>query len=188
MKTKSVLLVALVAMSVSTVLASSEPLSSKVVVLNQESGIYKVIYESAKAGRVTLTISDKTGNVVFKEGIRTVNGFIRPVNFKGMDEGVYTIAIADESGEQIQTVNYQNDSAVKSAHIAKIAEDGKYLLAVASTGAGQINVRIFDGDNNLVHNQNVTVNGDFGLVYNLKQVAGTPSFEVTDSTGNSLLQ
>src|SRR5260221_14529278 len=108
MKTKSVLLIALVAMSVSvSVLASNEPVSSRIAVLSQESGIFKVIYESAKAGKVTLTITDKDGNVVYKEGIRTVNGFIRPVNFKGMDLGVYTITIADELGEQIQTVNYQ---------------------------------------------------------------------------------
>jgi hypothetical protein len=30
----------------------------------------------------------------------------------------------------------------------------------------------------------MTVSGSFGLVYNLKQVAGTPTFEVTDKTGN----
>jgi len=186
MKTKSVLLIALVAMSVS-VLAANGPVNSRIAVLSQESGIFKVIYESTKAGKVTLTITDKDGNVVYKEGIRTVNGFIRPVNFNGMDLGVYTIAIADEHGEQIQTVNYQTNGGVKHAHVARIAEEGKYLLAVASEGAGQINVKIFDGENNLVHNQNLTVKGDFGLVYNLKQVEGTPSFEVTDNVGNNLL-
>jgi len=186
MKTKSVLLIALVAMSVS-VLASNEPVSSKVAVLSQESGIFKVIYESAKAGKVTLTITDKDGNVVFREGIKSVTGFIRPVNLKGMDFGAYTFSIADENGEQIQTVNYRIDPVVKNVHIAKIAEEGKYLLAVGSEGAGQINVRIFDGENNLVHSQNLTVNGNFGLVYNLKQVAGTPTFEVTDTIGNNLL-
>jgi len=186
MKTKSVLMIALVAMSVS-VFAANEPVSSRIAVLSQESGIFKVIYESAKAGKVTLTITDKDGNVVYKEGIRTVNGFIRPVNFKGMDLGVYTITIADELGEQIQTVNYQSESGVKHAHVARIAEEGKYLLAVASEGAGQVNVKIFDGENNLVHNENLTVKGNFGLVYNLKQVVGTPTFEVTDKTGNDLL-
>jgi hypothetical protein len=186
MKTKSVLMVALMAMSVS-VFAANEPVNSRIAVLTQESGIFKVIYESVKAGKVTLTITDRDGNVVYKEGIKTVNGFIRPVNFNGMDLGVYTIAIADATGEQIQTVNYQSDFGVKHAHVARIAEEGKYLLAVASQGAGQINVKIFDGENNLVHNQNLAVNGDFGLVFNLKQVVGTPSFEVTDNRGNNLL-
>ena len=186
MKIKNVLAIALLAMSVS-VLASNEPVGSKVVVISQESGIFKVIYESAKAGKVTMTISDKNGNILFNEGIKTVNGFSRPVNFSGMELGVYTITIADESGKQIQTINYQNNTVVKYVHIAKIAEEGKYLLAVANENAEQINVKIYDGENNLVHNEDVTVKGNSGLVYNLKQVAGTPTFEVTDKTGNSLL-
>ena len=186
MKTKNVLLIALLAVSVS-VLASNEPGSSKVVVVSQESGIFKVIYESAKAGKVTMTITDKNGDILFKEGINTVNGFMRPVNFQGMALGVYTIAIADENGKQVQTINYKNDTVVKYAHIAKIGEEGKYLLAVASEGTEKINVKIFDGDSNLVHNENLTVNGNFGLLYNLKQVKGTPTFEVTDKTGNALV-
>ena len=182
---KNVLLVALVAMSMS-VLASNEP-GSKVVVISQESGVFKVIYENAKGGKVTMTISDKNGNVLFKEGIKTVNGFSRPINFSGMELGVYTITITDENGKQIQTIDYQNNTSVKYVHVAKIAEEGKYLLAVANEGTEQINVKIFDGENNLVHNENLTVKGNFGLVYNLKQVVGTPTFEVTDKTGNDLL-
>jgi len=137
---KNVLMVALMAMSVSVV-ASNEP-GSKVVVISQESGIFKVIYENAKAGKVTMTISDKDGNVLFKEGIKTVKGFSRPVNFSGMEVGVYTITITDENGKQIQTIDYQNDTVVKYVHVAKIAEEGKYLLAVANEGTEQINVKI----------------------------------------------
>jgi len=185
MKTKNVLLIALMAVSVS-VLAANEPLNSRIAVLNQKTGVFKVIYEGGKAGTVTLTISDNVGNVVFREGIKTVGGFIRPVNFSGMERGLYTVTVADESGEQTQTINYENDAVVKNVHIAKIGEDGRYLLAVAN-GTEPINVRIYDGENNLVHSENLAVNGDFGLVFNLKQVTGTPSFEVTDNTGNDLI-
>jgi hypothetical protein len=71
-------------------------------------------------------------------------------------------------------------------HLAKIADTEKYLLAVAKSGnEEQINVKIYDGNSNIVHNETLVVKGDFGLVYNLKNVAGLPTFEVTDKTGNS---
>jgi len=183
MKTRNLLMIALLAMSVS-VLAGNEP---KVVVVSQKSGLYKVIYEGAKAGKVTMAITDNHGTVIFKETVKTVNGFSRPVNFSGMELGVYTITITDETGKQIQSIDYQNDAVIKNVRVAKISEEGKYLLAVADNGPDQINVRIFDGENNLVHTENLTVKGTFGVVYNLKQVAGTPTFQVTDNTGNNLL-
>ena len=159
--------------------------TSHLVVVNQKnSGTFKVIYEGEKVGNVKMTILNSKKQVFFKETTQNVDGFIRPVNFTGMEPGEYSIEIADASGKQIQNIVYSNETSVKSVQVSKIKEEGKYLLAVANSGPEQINVRIFDGANNLVHNEDLTINGDFGLVYNLKDVAGVPTFEVTDKTGN----
>lgn len=187
MKTKNVLLIALMAMSVSVLASVNEPGVSKVVVVTQKSGLFKVIYEGIKAGKVSMKITDSRGNVVFAETIKSVNGFIRPVNFAGMEPGVYNITITDENGAQVNTIKYNNTTTIKNVHIAKIAGGNRYLLAVANQGTEEINVRIFDGDSNLVHDETLTIKGNFGLVYNLKEVAGTPTFEVTDKTGNDLV-
>jgi len=185
MKTKlivSALLVALVA----GVAVAADPVNPKMVVLNQkESGIFKVIYEGVKAGRVNMKISNQDGEVVFNESVTGVNGFVRPVNFNGMTPGEYTIEVSDASGKQIQKVNYEIEQTVNMVHVAKITGESKYLLAVAKGTEEKINVKIFDGSSNLVHNQNLVVSGNFGLVYNLKDVAGVPTFEVTDKTGNT---
>jgi hypothetical protein len=181
MKAKSFLIALLVLVSAAAFANGPGP---RVVVLNQKnSGTFKVIYEGEKVGNVKMTILNKQGVVVFKETTHNVDGFIRPVNFTGMEPGEYTIEIADASGKQIQSVVYTNETSVKSVQVSKIKEEGKYLLAVANDGSEQINVRIFDGANNLVHNQDLTINGNFGLVYNLKDVSGVPTFEVTDKTG-----
>ena len=102
-----------------------------------------------------------------------------------MDAGEYTIEVSDASGKQVSKVNYEIEQTVNMVHVAKIAGDNKYLLAVAKGSKDEFNVKIFDGASNLVHNENLVVNGDFGLVYNLKDVAGIPTFEVTDKTGNT---
>jgi hypothetical protein len=186
MKTKNVILTALVAMFVSVLAFAKDPGNPKIVVVNHKSGVFKVIYEGSNASRVTMKIVNQNGEEVFAENLGIVKGFVRPVNFNGMTPGEYTIEITDNTGKQIQKVSFTNKSetSANSVHIARIAESNKYLLAVANKGSEEINVKIFDGSNNLVHNENMTVKGNFGLIYNLTQVVGMPTFEVTDKTGN----
>lgn len=184
MKTRTI--VSTVAVLVlSSIMLLAGPVDPKVVVINQKgSGTFKVIYEGEQKGDVNVAIYSKDGKQVFAETIKQVDGFIRPLNFSGMTPGEYTIQITDKAGKAIQTVNYLTETAVNKVHVAKISGDDKYLLSVPGETQGEINVKIYDGLNNLVHNQNIVVDKDYGLVYNLKQVVGVPTFEVTDKTGN----
>jgi hypothetical protein len=183
MKTKSIVF-ALVMGFVSVAAVAADPVSPKMVVLNQkDGGIFKVIYAGIQTGKISLTIYDEANTLVFAETVSGVDGFIRPVNFSGMNEGTYTIEVADASGKLVQKVDYKKETINENLiRVAKMGTDNKYLLAIANTNE-VINVRIFDGANNLVHNQSVTVDGSFGLVYNLKNVVGAPTFEVTNQAG-----
>ncbi len=181
MKTKAILLMATVL--ISSVAFADEPGLPKLVVLSQkESGLYKVIYENPKTSKVKMTILNSDGEALYTESIKVTDGFILPVNFKGMTPGEYSIEVTDGSGKQIQKVNYINTVKAQRIHVAKLTnEANKYLLSVASEGA--INVRILDGASNIIHEQNINVDGGVGLVYNLKGVDGAPTFEVTDPQG-----
>lgn len=182
MKTKSIVF-ALVMEFVSVAAVAADPVSPKMVVLNQkDNGIFKVIYAGTATGKISLNIYDEANTLVFNETINGVDGFICPVNFSAMKAGVYTIEVADASGKQVQKIDYVKENPVNSIHLKKIEGESKYLLAVANTNE-VINVRIFDGSNNLVHNQDVTVAGNFGMIYNLKNVMGSPTFEVTNQAG-----
>ncbi len=108
---------------------------------------------------------------------------MRPLNFKGMATGEYTIEVSDVYGKNVQIVNYTIEQSTPAVHVSKISGDNRYLLAVENEK--EINVRIFDGLNKLVHDKNLVVNGNLGLVYNLKGVLGVPTFEVTDNSGNT---
>lgn len=180
MKTKSILLAAMMLISVAAL--ADEPGSPKLVVLSQkESGLYKVIYENPKSSKVKMTILNSDGEALYSESIKVTEGFILPVNFKGLAPGEYSIEVADGTAKQTQKVSYLAAKG-QNIHVAKLTnEANKYLLSVANQGA--INVRILDGANNIVHEQSLNVEGNLGLVYNLKSVSGTPTFEVTDNAG-----
>ncbi len=107
MKTKNVVLSVLVTMFVSVLALANEPGNPKVVVVSQKSGVFKVIYEGGKVGKVSMRIFNANGQEVFAEVLSGTNGFMRPVNFTGMERGVYTIEVANQNGKQIQKVSYR---------------------------------------------------------------------------------
>lgn len=183
MKTKSILVVAIAL--ISSVAFANEPGGPKLSVVNvKDAGVFKVIYENPTGEKIRMTITDAEGKTLFNESVKVTTGFIRAVNFKGMTPGEYKIEIADNKTVYTEKVNYSLTSTVKGVHVAKLTKDqDKYLLSIANDGAEQVNVKILDGSNNVVHDQNLAVVGDLGLVYNLKAVVGSPTFEVTDQAG-----
>ncbi len=202
MKTnKAVLTVAAVIVASAFTFAASP--AAKVAVVNQSnSGIIKVIYEGVKAGRVTLTVYDSKNNEILNLTTNGLSKFMRPLNFSDLEQGEYTIAITDENGTQTQKVNYvivnkssaakktvtKSEASEKAVHISKLPEEGKYLMSVATQGNGKINVLIYDGNGNLIYDENRAINGNFGLVYNLKQVEGQPTFQVIDADNKKVIK
>jgi hypothetical protein len=183
MKTKNVVLSLITVMVMTMFAVAKDPGEPRLVVVTQKSGVFKVIYQGTTPGKIAMKIYDAKGKELFSESFNGEKGFIRPVNFDGMQPGEYTIEVADANGKQIQKVNYITEAAISNIHVSKLDAEGKYLMAIANSGTEYINVKIFDGSNNLVHNEDFTIQGNFGLVYNLKQVAGTPTFEITDNKG-----
>jgi hypothetical protein len=191
MKTKNVVLTLAAVIVASAFTFASEPTSKVAVVKQNNTGIFKVIYAGASAGKVTLKVYDSQGNQLLSETTNGLDKFMRPVNFNGMDEGEYVVEITDATGTQIQKINYQIESAataeksatkapVNTIHITKL-QDRKYLLSVATEGNSSIDVNIYDGNGNLIHEETRTVNGKLGLVYNLAQVDSQPTFRVVSS-------
>ncbi|MCW5910787.1 MAG: T9SS type A sorting domain-containing protein [Cyclobacteriaceae bacterium] len=183
---KSVVFALLMAF-VSVAALAADPVGPKMVVVNQKDpGTFKVIYEGSQAGKITLRIINSEGRKVVSETISNVEGFMRTLNFAGMTAGEYTIEVVSAGGTRSQKINYQPASDESAIHVAKLAAENKYLLAVANTKA--VNVKIYDGTNTLVHDQDVAVNGSIGLVYDLNKIIGSPRFEVSSASATKVVR
>ncbi len=182
-------------MLVSVFAYAINPTESQLEVVTQQSkSILKVIYQGVSSGKSVLTVYNQSGEIVFVDKIYSEKGFIRPLNFTGMEKGVYKIEVSTSQGVIVKSVEYgaapesklvvaANEGSIKAVHIAKLTADNKYLVSVSNQGASKITVRVYDGNKELVYNRKVTIRGDYGVVYNLKEVVGTPSFEVIDEAG-----
>jgi hypothetical protein len=185
MKTKS-LFIAVVAMVVSlSAFGNEEPSNSKglAVVPVKGSEIFKVIYKGEAAGKVKLNIYNQASELVFSESINGMDGFIRPLNFTGLEAGQYTFELIDATGKKVEKVDYKPATSLKFVHISKLSEQGKFLVAVSGTGKEVVDVKIYDAANNLLHAESKTIDGSYAQVYSVKNINGAVTFQVTNSVG-----
>lgn len=198
MKIKSSFLV--VMLMVAGAAFANDPGNTQMVVLNvKETSILKVIYKSEVVENVRVNIYDQNTNVIYSETVRVQKGFILPINMGGLKAGEYTIEVAGKNSLQSKKVNYSEVEETESAsivanaivkpsstlnvHVAKLTDNNKYIMSIKNSGTQKISVKIFDGADTLVYHETRVINGDNGLVYNLKEVIGTPTFEVKESNG-----
>ena len=179
MKTDSILTAVLMVIGVAAASAQT------VAVEKKSANIYKITYQEQTPGTVKMSIFNAAGSEVYAETLKDVKNFARPLNFVGMEQGEYTIELVNSNGKRVEKINYLLEPSLKNVHVAKIANESKYLLAVTNSGTETINVKIFDSANQLVLDENKSSNNGFAQVYNLKNLSGAFTFEVSDAKGNT---
>jgi len=183
MKTKSLYFAALFVIGATVAaVGKDEPSTGLVVVSAKGSEIVKVIYKSENTGRVKLSIYDAASNVVFSETRISNEGFIRPLNFGGLQFGEYTVELTDAAGTNTEKVNYQPIAKTKNVHVLKINKEGKFFLSVANNDSN-VTVKIYDAHSNLVHNSSQVITGDLATIYSVKNFSGACTFEITSNDG-----
>ncbi len=164
---------------------TDEPIAStsSVAVTNiSGSSLFKLYYKGYTSANVTVSIMDQSGKVVYTEQVKKTNGFIRPYNFEGLNAGDYTIQIVNGDSKRVEKVHYSAGKVDKLVNMVKLADDGKYLLSVASNGVDHININIYDAKGVSLHTQESLVNKEFAEVINLKGIS-VFTIEITDGSG-----
>lgn len=150
--------------------------------------IFTLHYQTPSAGNVKVSILDRNNEVVFAELITESGSFTRPYNFSQLAKGEYKIIVQDRSGRQEHIVKYginDNKSYIKISEMNK--EESRFVLNIGTSAEETVTVRIYDNANGLVHEQEIEVNGNYGLIYNLSKVRSSQKsivmFEVSTSAG-----
>ena len=156
------------------------------VVSGATTGVYKLIYKGTEAGKVKVSIFNVNRDLIFTETLLNVESFIRPYNFSNLSQGEYTFVVEDKHGKTEEKVDFYFKKVQSTVEVSKIANElNKYLLSVENKEADLIDVKIIDSENNVLHQQAMTVNGKFSVIYNLSTVKGEITFEVTGSNGET---
>lgn len=187
MKTNSIFVAALLVLGVSASAFANKPgdeYGLAAFPLSQNS-VYKVVYESEKAGKIKLNIYDEAKTRIFTHTVEG-RGFIQPLNFQSLQPGVYTVEIINGKSRETVTINHAPRLEPSSfVHITKLVnEEGKFLVSVAKGKAADeesISLQIFQ-DDQLIYNERNRLADDFAKIYAVKP-SGKVTIAVTDKNG-----
>jgi hypothetical protein len=170
----------------STFAMADAPAPIKVVAAS--GNIFTLHYSTPPAGTVKVSILNDRNEIVFTEFINESAAFTRPYNFSQLAKGEYKIIVQDKTGRQEQIVKYgisESKTFIKISEMNK--EESRYVLSVGNSKSEKVIVRIYDNAKGLVHEQEIEVNGNYGLIYNLSKVRSSQKsivmFEVSTSEG-----
>lgn len=184
MKTKCLFFGMLIMMSLATSALANDG-REMTVVTAKDSEVIKVIYKGNTSAKVKLNIFNEQGNIIHSASIAAKDGFICPLNFKGLPSGNYTIELVDDQGSRQENVTYVALHDRKSVHVSKIInEDGKFLFAVANAQNESIIIRIYDQRQKLVYSGSKVIAGDFAQVFRMPSGLDRYTFVVSDVVGN----
>ena len=175
-----------IALSILTTSAFADAPTVKVSA--SSSNVFTLYYQTAAAGSVRVSILNSDNQVVFAELINEGKAFTRPYNFSQLERGEYKIVVQDKTGKQEQIVKYgiePNKSYIKISEVNK--DESRFALNIGTALEEKVTVRIYDNGRGLVHEQEIIVDGNYGLIYNLTKVRSSEKsivmFEVSTSTG-----
>ena len=185
MKTKSIYLAVVLLMSAVATFGSDEPKRAGVAVLPVKGAeVFKVIYKNESASKVKVKLYNANAEMIFAEAFENSVGFILPLNFSKLAYGQYKLEVIDDSGKHVENIVYQRPKSVDNIRVSKLSNsEGKFLVAVMNAKNETVTVKIFDNFYNLLHSEVKSVSGDFAQVYNVKNITGACTFEVSDNAG-----
>lgn len=171
MNTKFKVLVSLLAMS--SVAYGVAPSIEIKKALN--SPVFNLIYHGQTTGTVKVRVTDENGTILANRIVRNLKDFALPFNFENQAPGKYIINVDDKSGSQSKEVIFE---PIKHFYArVKPLQDARYLVSVSNPTREAVRVNIFDEDGLLVMTQQTREN--IAFLYNLANVKGQPSFEIT---------
>lgn len=160
-------------------------------VIPASAGNIFTLHYQAPSGIVKVSILDRNNEVIFSEFINEAGSFTRPYNFSQLAKGEYKIIVTDKSGRQEQIVKHginAKKSYIKVSEVNK--EESRFALNIGTPSEEKVIVRIYDNAKGLIHEQEIEVDGNYGLIYNLSKVRSSEKsivmFEVSTSAGQVL--
>ena len=181
-------LLAIALLGLSTVAFGRIPDTRSALIVNRvdSSSVYTVSYSDSRSGKVILIIKDDHQTVLVKRVIKNENGFTMPANFASVMEGIYYVETDNGAEKQTVKIDYSNKVAPTYSRVVDLGE-GRYLLSSSHVGLETITIKIYDGNDAMIFSEDRKISGGMSMVFNLKNVVGKPSFEVSESSGHSLM-
>lgn len=176
---------AIVLLGVATVASAKGTNESDFAVVKSQAkeSVFKVMYQGDERSTVKISIKNAQGELIFKELIKNTDGFARPYNFSALPQGSYSVTVDNGVSARTEIISHEEVISKKTVKINSVdTEKNKIALTVYSSQKGEVTVKVLNEANEIIFEESRLVQGGFGRVYNLKDLAHY-TIEVYDASG-----
>jgi hypothetical protein len=143
----------------------------------------RVFYSTEKISQVRIRIYNADNDQeVFSDVIKSKATFSRLYNLQSLPAGEYRIVMEDENGIREELFSNRKKVEVLSSIIYS-KKQKKCLVTLFSEQDADINVRVLDKNKNVLNSGALFVNGQAAKLFNLEQLDGPLTVEVSDGSG-----
>jgi hypothetical protein len=186
MKPKLLAMLFLGLSSMSAYAMQTETNPSLTAARKDSSSTYIIKYNDNGTNNVLLTMKDQEGRMLLRRNIKNQNSFSIPVNLSSMEHGSYHVD-ADNGTKKVSVVILHNNNSEPTYTRVVSLGDDKYMLFSSHIGRQTLTVKVYDENTNVIFDEKRSIDGQVAILFNLAGVTGRPSFEVTETSGNSLM-
>lgn len=131
---------------------------------------YKVIYQAQTAEPVFVSIKDAQGSLLLSERYARTSGFILPVNLENAKSGTYQVEIKGKQGSVSETIDHTSQADILKNRLFIQENKNKIALVGYDLGVTQLQVLVFNGNQELVYKDQVTTDGVINKSYDLNAI------------------
>jgi hypothetical protein len=142
----------------------------------------RIFYTTEKNSEVHVRIYNADEREVLSDVIKSKASFSRLYNLINLPEGEYRVVMEDESGIREERFSTRKEVEVLSS-IIYAKELQKCLVTLFTQNDTDVSVTLLDSNNNVLASDGLTVNGQASRLFNLDQLVGPITVQVSDGNG-----
>lgn len=156
-----------------------------IAIVKARENLYNLFYKGEEnSNKVRLSIHDNRGNLVMARTYNTKTGFRLPLNFEAMEEGAYTIKLADGKNIFTSRIAHEQKKNKSLLYVSRVHKaDNKFLVNFVVPQPDILTFEIYDTKNNLLYSNTKAFDHDDAVVMNMQQLKGPFVFGITNSSG-----
>ena len=181
-------LMALMVLAANPILAKDNSLETLVSVKNLEPGKIQLAYYGKTPEKVVVNIYNEKNKRVFKETIQSKKGIKKPYDLRQLTYRQYSIKVQVEEEETTHKVSHaapEYPGQVKM--MAAAFGESRVKMLLMSPYQKKFKLRIYDENNELLYQQNIRQQENFGRVFNFED-SKTKTVRLVLSNNKEILQ
>lgn len=177
MKRTSVLLLLVVTLLSGTAFAKIKPLETKVgnsasftIIPKAKLQKFDLVYVSDKASPVTVSIYNEEGERIHIQKIKGYASFMKSFDVSDLTDGEYIVEVENEEGKAKELLRHSNSVESFNVLLSKSTDDKINVLVAGYDYDQPVELKIYDGDDRLIHTENINVGKDFMKTFNMSEL------------------